>query len=70
MKPGIHPEYKEVVVVMSDGSEVMMKSTLKTKNGRYTTEVDSKNHPFYIGSKKMISAAGRVDKFNERYKKK
>jgi large subunit ribosomal protein L31 len=70
MKQGIHPDYKELTVVMSDGTEIKTRSTLKVRDGRYVTEVDSKNHPFYIGSKKMISSAGRVDKFNERYKKK
>jgi len=67
MKKGIHPEYKEVKVVMSDGSEIVTRSTMKTKEGVYKAEVDSKNHPFYIGSQKMMSAAGRVDQFKRRY---
>ena len=67
MKKGIHPEYKEVKVVMSDGSEIVTRSTMKTKEGIYKAEVDSKNHPFYIGSQKMMSAAGRVDQFKRRY---
>ena len=67
MKKGIHPEYKEVKVLMSDGSEIVTRSTMKTKEGVYKAEVDSKNHPFYIGSQKMMSAAGRVDQFKRRY---
>ncbi|MDG5766127.1 50S ribosomal protein L31 [Balneolales bacterium ANBcel1] len=70
MKKGIHPEYKEITVVMSDGSEIVTRSTMKTKEGVYKAEVDSKNHPFYIGSQKMMSAAGRVDQFKRRYGKK
>ncbi|MEX2396845.1 MAG: 50S ribosomal protein L31 [Balneolales bacterium] len=70
MKKGIHPDYKEVKVIMSDGSEVMTRSTMKAKDGVYTTEVDSKNHPYYQGNQKMVSAAGRVDQFNKRYGKK
>ncbi|MEX2640442.1 MAG: 50S ribosomal protein L31, partial [Balneolales bacterium] len=31
MKKGIHPDYKEVKVIMSDGSEVITRSTMKTK---------------------------------------
>ena len=69
MKKGIHPEYKEVKVVMSDGSEFVTRSTMKTKEGVYKAEVDSKNHPFYIGSQKMMSATGRVDQFKRRYGK-
>ncbi len=70
MKKGIHPEYNELTVLMSDGSEVKTRSTLNPKDGVYRTEVDSKNHPFYNDSQKMISSAGRVDKFNKRYGKK
>lgn len=69
MKKGIHPEYNEITVLMSDGTEVKTRSTMKPKDGVYRTEVDSRNHPFYIGSDKMVTTAGRVDKFKERYAK-
>lgn len=67
MKKGIHPEYNEITVKLSDGSEFVTRSTMKTKDGEFRPEIDSKNHPFYIGSSKMISSAGRVDKFKQRY---
>lgn len=69
MKKGIHPEYNEITVQMSDGSEIKTRSTMNPKDGVYRTEVDSKNHPFYIGSQKMVSSKGRVDKFKKRYEK-
>lgn len=70
MKKGIHPDYKEMTVEMSDGTSIVTRSTMNLKDGIYKTEVDSKNHPFYIGSDRMVSAAGRVDKFNKKYGKK
>jgi large subunit ribosomal protein L31 len=70
MKKGLHPKYEEVTVQMSDGTTIVTRSTMKTKDGVYKTEVDSRNHPFYIGSDKMINAAGRVDKFNKKYGRK
>jgi len=70
MKKGIHPEYNEVKVILSDGTEITTRSTMKAKDGVYKAEVDSRNHPFYIGSQKMMSAAGRVDQFKRRYGKK
>jgi large subunit ribosomal protein L31 len=70
MKKDIHPEYNEIKVVMSDGTEVMTRSTMKARDGVYRTEVDSKNHPFYNAEKKMVTKAGRVDKFNKRYGRK
>ena len=33
-------------------------------------EVSSASHPFYTGKKLYVDAAGRVEKFNRRYKKK
>lgn len=69
MKKGIHPDYKEITVLMSDGSEIVTRSTIETKDGVYRSEVDSKNHPFYNADQKLQKKAGRVDRFNKRYKK-
>jgi large subunit ribosomal protein L31 len=69
MKKGIHPEYKELTVVLSDGSEIKTRSTLNTKDGIYKSEVDSKNHPFYNKDQKIQKKADRIDRFNRRYKK-
>jgi large subunit ribosomal protein L31 len=33
-------------------------------------EVSSASHPFYTGKKMFLDTAGRVEKFNRRYKKK
>ena len=69
-KKDIHPEYNEVTIVMSDGSEFVTRSTMKTKDGTYRAQVDSKNHPFYKENLQMVTATCRVDKFNKRYGKK
>jgi large subunit ribosomal protein L31 len=70
MKKGIHPEYNEVTVVLSDGSEIVTRSTIKTKDGIFKSEVDSKNHPFYNKDQKIQKKADRIDRFNKRYGKK
>lgn len=70
MKKGIHPAYNEVTVQLTDGTEITTRSTMKTKDGNYRAEVDSRNHPFYIGAERMITTDGRVDRFNKRYGKK
>lgn len=67
MKKDIHPEYKTIKVQLSDGSEIETRSTMKTKDGVFKPEVDSRNHPFFIGSQKMVSSAGRVDQFKKRF---
>lgn len=70
MKQGIHPDYKELKVLMNDGTELITRSTMKTTDGTFRPDVDSTNHPFYIGSAKMITTDGRVDRFNKRFGKK
>lgn len=70
MKKGIHPDYKEVTVVMSDGTEIKTRSTIKTEGSVYKSEVDSKNHPFYNKDQKIQKKADRIDRFNKRYNRK
>jgi large subunit ribosomal protein L31 len=70
MKKDIHPDYKEIKVIMSDGTEIMTRSTMDTKDGVYKSEVDSKNHPFYNANQSFKKKAGQIDRFNKRYGKK
>lgn len=69
MKKGIHPDYKEITVLMSDGTEIKTRSTMDVKDGVYKSEVDSRNHPFYNKDQKIQKKADRIDAFNRRYKK-
>lgn len=69
MKKGIHPEYNEITVELSDGSTITTRSTLNPPDGVYKSEVDSRNHPFYTNKQRMKQKAGRIDKFNEKYGK-
>ena len=70
MKAGIHPDYKEVTVLLSDGTEMKTRSTLNTKDGVYKPEDDSRNHPFYTKNTNFTSKAARVDRFKRMYDKK
>lgn len=81
MRQDIHPKYDFVVFEdQSSGEKVLTKSTMTSKDkitmedGKeyplIKIEVSSSSHPFYTGKKLFIDAAGRVDKFNQRYKKK
>jgi len=67
MKDGIHPDYNEITVVMSDGTEFTTRSTMDIDDGEYHSEVDSKNHPFYTGNMNFQKKAGRIDRFKKRY---
>ncbi|MEM6830652.1 MAG: type B 50S ribosomal protein L31 [Bacteroidota bacterium] len=81
MKKEIHPEYKEVVFLDTSSdfkfltkSTMSSKETIKWEDGNeyplIKVEVSSASHPFYTGKKLFVDTAGRVEKFNRKYKKK
>ena len=81
MKNEIHPDYKPVVFFDTQADyKFLTKSTMSSDEtitwedgNEYPVikiEVSSPSHPFYTGKKMFLDTAGRVDKFNTRYKKK
>jgi large subunit ribosomal protein L31 len=34
----------------------------------FDVEISSESHPFYTGKQRIMDAAGRVERFNARYK--
>ena len=81
MKKDIHPKNYRLVVFkdMSNDVTFMSRSTINTKEtikwedgNEYPLvklEISSASHPFYTGKMKLVDSAGRVDKFNNKYKK-
>lgn len=67
MKKGIHPFYKTVEVVMTDGTTFKTRSCYK--GDRMVLEIDSKSHPFFTGKQVLVDTAGRVERFNKRFEK-
>ncbi len=65
MKDKIHPKYEKVIVTCACGNTF---ETASTKS-KITAEICSNCHPFYTGKQKILDTAGRVEKFNRRYKK-
>lgn len=77
MKKDVHPKYQKVLFVdSSTGHKFICGSTLKT-NEREVFEgqeyplcrlsISSASHPLFTGSKQLVDAEGRVDKFRKRY---
>ncbi len=65
MKDKIHPEYKPAAIVCACGSRV---DTMSTQDEIHV-EICAVCHPFYTGKQKLVDTAGRVDRFNRKYKK-
>ena len=80
MKKDLHPGNYRMVVFkdMSNGhiflsrSTAASKETIKWEDGKeypvIKLEISNTSHPFYTGKMKLVDTAGRVDKFNTRYK--
>jgi len=81
MKKDIHPSNYRYVVFkdMSNGTAFLSRSTAATKetvkweDGNdyplVKLEISSTSHPFFTGKNILVDTAGRIDKFNKKYKK-
>jgi large subunit ribosomal protein L31 len=67
MKADIHPNYNDVKVTCSCGNAFATRSTIGSDD--LHVEVCSACHPFYTGQQKIMDTAGRVDKFNKRFRR-
>ena len=79
MKTDIHPEYTAVVFRdLASGKAFLTRSTrtsektVEWEDGNtypvIDVEISSESHPFYTGKQRILDSAGRVEKFNQRFK--
>lgn len=66
MKTDVHPKYHQAEIKCACGSIFKVGSTKE----RMEVEICSKCHPFYTGNKRIMDAAGKVEKFKQRLAKK
>ena len=68
MKKDIHPDYHEIKVVMSDGTEYSTRSTYGKAGDTLRLEIDPKTHPAWTGVHRLSDSGGQLAKFNKRFK--
>lgn len=79
MKADIHPKTYRLVAFkdMSNDFTFVTRSTAASRETitiegveypLIKLEISNTSHPFYTGKMKLVDTAGRVDKFNTRYK--
>jgi large subunit ribosomal protein L31 len=79
MKKDIHPKAYRLVAFKDMSNEqtfitrsvAQSRETISIEGVEYPLiklEISSSSHPFYTGKMKLVDTAGRVDKFNTRYK--
>jgi large subunit ribosomal protein L31 len=67
MKDNLHPDYHEITVVMTDGSEFVTRSTYGEAGAKLHLDIDPKVHPAWTGLHRMVDRGGQLDKFNKRF---
>jgi len=67
MKKDIHPDYHEIKIVMTDGSEYMTRSTYGKEGDTMRLDIDPKTHPAWTGEHRLVDSGGQVAKFNKRF---
>ena len=64
MKEGTHPNYQLTKITCACGNVIETRSTVKDIN----VEICSACHPFFTGKQKLVDTAGRIERFNKRFK--
>ena len=64
MKEDIHPLYANSTITCACGAAYETRSTRDS----HAVDICSACHPFFSGKQKLIDTAGRVDKFEKKYK--
>jgi large subunit ribosomal protein L31 len=68
MKEGIHPDYHEITVVMTDGSSYQTRSTYGKPGDTLRLDIDSKSHPAWTGGQqRLVDTGGQLARFNKRF---
>ena len=79
MQQDIHPDYHPVVFLdTATGFKFLTRSTMNSKESiewedgneypLVKVDVSSASHPFYTGKQKYVDSAGRVEKFQKKYR--
>jgi len=67
MKQDIHPDYHEINVIMTDGTEFKTRSTMGKEGDVLRLDIDPKSHPAWTGVHRLMDTGGQLAKFNKRF---
>ncbi|MFN4090876.1 MAG: 50S ribosomal protein L31 [Alphaproteobacteria bacterium] len=68
MKADIHPDYHEITVIMTDGTEYKTRSTYGKPGASLRLDIDPLVHPAWTGGTgRLLDTGGQVARFNKRF---
>ncbi len=60
-----HPQYLQATIVCACGAIYETRST----KGSFNIDICSACHPFFTGKQNLVDTAGRIERFNRKYKR-
>tara|TARA_B110000444_G_C18259355_1_gene331257 strand:+ start:152 stop:373 length:222 start_codon:yes stop_codon:yes gene_type:complete len=68
MKKNLHPDYHEIKIIMTDGTEFATKSTYGKPGEILKLDIDPVSHPAWTGGNAQIREdAGQVARFKKKF---
>ena len=68
MKEGIHPDYHDITVLMTDGSTYQTRSTYGKEGDTLRLDIDPKSHPAWTGGQQqLVDRGGRLSRFQKKF---
>jgi large subunit ribosomal protein L31 len=68
MKPGTHPDYHTIKVVMTDGTEFTTRTTWGKAGDTMHLDIDAKSHPAWTGGhQQLVDRGGRLSRFQKKF---
>ena len=68
MKDGIHPDYHEITVQMTDGTSYKTRSTYGKEGDTLRLDIDPKSHPAWTGGQQqLLDRGGRLSRFQKKF---
>ncbi|MDA0704712.1 MAG: 50S ribosomal protein L31 [Proteobacteria bacterium] len=68
MKKEIHPDYHEINVIMTDGTEYKTRSTYGKEGDSLRLDIDPTCHPAWTGGNhRLLDTGGQLARFNKRF---
>ena len=66
--PNFHPEYHQIKVVMTDGTEFVTYSTYGKEGDTLSLDIDPTTHPAWTGGdQRLLDRGGRLSRFKKKF---
>ncbi len=64
----LHPDYHQIKVVMTDGTEYITYSTYGSEGDTLTLDIDPTTHPAWTGGdQRLMDRGGRLSRFKKKF---